>query len=109
MENTGMYNNTSKPTANKQVEMFFKLTCNVDVSGDVLLRRLAMSRRAFLEIMNNLQLKNTNGGNTITKNIIKTALTEITQSFTQSMAMMVVKKNSTARSVNSLRLVSDVR
>ena len=45
----GMDNKTRQATANKQVEMFFRLTCKVDTSGDVVL-----SRRIFLEILNNL-------------------------------------------------------
>jgi hypothetical protein len=54
-ENAGMYINNRKPTANKQVEMFFKLTCNAFTSGDVEFSLpLAMSRRTFLEIMNSL-------------------------------------------------------
>ena len=51
----GKYVDKRQPTDNKQVEMFLKLTCNVDISGDdVLLRLIAMSRRAFLEMMNSL-------------------------------------------------------
>ena len=53
--NAGMYINKRQPTANKHVEMFFNLTCKLDTSGDVeLSQRFAMSRRTFLEILNNL-------------------------------------------------------
>jgi hypothetical protein len=45
--NVGMYN-ARQATANKQVLIFFKLTCTV-ASGDA-----ALSRRIFLEILNNL-------------------------------------------------------
>ena len=47
--NVGVYINTRHATANKQVLMFFKLTCEVDTSRDAVL-----SRRTFLEILNNL-------------------------------------------------------
>jgi hypothetical protein len=52
-KNVGVYNilyiNTRQTTANKQVLMFFKLTLEVDSLGDAVL-----SRRIFLEILNNL-------------------------------------------------------
>jgi hypothetical protein len=48
-ENAGMYINNRKPTANKQVEMSFKLTGDIDDVGDV-----EFSRRTFRRIMNNL-------------------------------------------------------
>jgi hypothetical protein len=47
--NVGVYINRRQAIANKQVLMFFKLTCEVDTSGDAVL-----SRRTFLEILNNL-------------------------------------------------------
>jgi hypothetical protein len=47
--NAGMYINNRKPTANKQVEMSFKLTGDIEDVGDV-----ECSRRTFRQIMNNL-------------------------------------------------------
>jgi hypothetical protein len=48
-KNVGVNINTRQTTANKQVLMFFKLTLEVDSLGDAVL-----SRRIFLEILNNL-------------------------------------------------------
>ena len=109
-KNAGMYINKRQPTANKHVEMFVKLTCKLDTSGDVELSRpFAMSRRAFLEILNNLKLRKANGRNTMRKEMIKTTELEITTSLTEIIIKVIGTMHNIARSVRSLRLVSDVR
>jgi hypothetical protein len=52
---------------------------------------------------------NANGGNTKTKKIIKAIGKEITKPFTEIVTKIIGRMNNIARSVSSLRLVTDVR
>jgi hypothetical protein len=52
---------------------------------------------------------NTNGGNTMAKKIIKATGMEITTSFTEIVVVIIGRIHNAARSVSSLRLVTDVR
>ena len=92
---------TTQAAASKQVETFFKfilLLC----CGDI-----ALLRRFSLEIRYNLELMNMNGGNVTTIQIIPATPRVITLTIIK-VVNAVLKMSDIAKSVSSLRLVTDV-
>ena len=98
----GMDNNNVQATAHKAVEMFFKFIV-VLFPGDTV-----RSRCTFLAMVNNLKLKNINGGRNKAMKIIKNTGLEITKLYAKIICMTVVVSSNIVRRVSNLRLVTDV-